>query len=114
VNSVDGANADFFARPVQNTGELLVPTISLCEVFKHVVINRSEGEALRAVAVMQQGRLIDLDSNIAISAAKASADLKMPMADSVMLASARANDARLWPQDEDFKDIEGVEYVQKK
>jgi predicted nucleic acid-binding protein len=110
----DGGNADFFAEPVQAIDELLVPTISLYEVFKHVLINRSEGEALRAVAVMQQGQVIDLDSNIAISAAKMSADLRIPMAESMMLASARANSATLWTQDEDFKDVEGVEYVQKK
>lgn len=110
----DGINADFFAGPVQDTDELLVPTISLYEVFKHVLIHRSEGEALRAVAVMQQGQVIDLDSNLAISAAKLSADLKIPLADSVMLASARTNDATLWTQDEDFKGVEGVEHVQKK
>jgi predicted nucleic acid-binding protein len=63
---------------------------------------------------MQQGLVIDLDSNLAISAAKISADLKIPMADSMMLASARANDATLWTQDEDFKDIEGTRYVHKK
>lgn len=110
----DGANADFFAAPIQSIEVLLVPTISLYEVFKHVLINRSEGEALRAVAAMQQGQVIDLDSNIAISAAKISADLKIPMADSVMLASARSNDATLWTQDVDFTGVEGVEYVKKR
>lgn len=109
----DGSNADFFEEAIQNTEELFVPTISIYEVFKHVLIHRSEGEALRAIAVMQQGHVIELDSNIAIIAAKISSELKIPMADSVMLASARSNDATLWTQDEDFKGLEGVEYVQK-
>ena len=110
----DGGNADFFAGPLEDNDGLQVPTISLYEVFKHVLINRSEGEALRAFAVMQQGHVVDLDSNIAVSAAKISSQLKISMADSVILATAKANDATLWTQDEDFKEIEGVEYVQRK
>jgi len=110
----DGKNAEFFANPIQNLEALLVPTISLYEVFKHVLIHRSEGDALRAVAAMQQGTVVDLDSNIAISAAKISVESKIPMADSVMLASARANGATLWSQDEDFEGLAGVEYVEKK
>ncbi|MGH2621766.1 MAG: type II toxin-antitoxin system VapC family toxin [Anaerolineales bacterium] len=109
----DGKNAGVFANPIQDLEALLVPTISLYEVFKHVLILRSEGDALRAVATMQQGTVIDLDSDIAISAAKISAVSKIPMADSVMLASARAHGATLWSQDEDFADLAGVEYVEK-
>jgi predicted nucleic acid-binding protein len=109
----DGRNADFFASPIEELEGLLVPTISLYEVFKHVLIHRSEGEALRAVATMQQGMVLDLDNNIAISAAKLSAESKIPMADSVMLASARAKGATLWSQDKDFEGMPGVEYVEK-
>jgi predicted nucleic acid-binding protein len=109
----DGRNADFFASPIEELEGLLVPTISLYEVFKHVLIHRSEGAALRAVATMQQGMVLDLDNNIAISAAKLSAESKIPMADSVMLASARAKGATLWSQDKDFEGMPGVEYVEK-
>lgn len=109
----DGRNAGFFASSIEDVDGLLVPTISLYEVFKHVLINRSEGDALRAVANMQQGKVVDLDSNIAISAAKISSESKIPISDSVMLASARANEATLWSQDDDFKDVEDVEYVKK-
>ena len=109
----DGPNADFFAPAVENTADLVVPTISIYEVFKRVLQQRDEADALQAVAVMQQGRVVDLDTAIALSAANVSVRLKLPMTDSVMLATARIHDATLWTQDADFKDIEGVEYVKK-
>ena len=110
----DGPNADFFAPAVENTVDLVVPTVSIYEVFKRVLQQRDEGEALQAVAVMQQGRVVDLDTDIALSAANLSVGQKLPMADSVILATARAHDATLWTQDADFEDIEGVEYVDKR
>jgi predicted nucleic acid-binding protein len=110
----DGPNADFFAPAVENTADLVVPTISVYEVFKRVLQQRDEGDALQAVAVMQQGRVIDLDTAITLGAAQVSVGLKLPMADSVMLATARKHNATLWTQDADFKNIEGVEYVEKR
>ena len=107
----DGKNAAFFAPAIQKPAELLVPTISLYEVFKRVLQQRDETEALRAVAVMQQGALVDLDASVALAAAKLSMETQLPMADSVMLAAARAFEATLWTQDADFEAIEGVKYV---
>ena len=107
----DGPNADVFAPVIQRTGELAVPTISLYEVFKRVLQQRGESEALVAAALMQQGMVIDLDGALALSAAKIAADAKLPMADAIMLASAQALGATLWTQDADFADIEGVRYV---
>lgn len=105
-----GANASFFAEPIENTAELVVPTLSLYEVFKRVVQQRSENEALQVVAVMQQGRLAELDARTALSAARLSLDHHLPMADSVMLATARMNNAVLWTQDSHFEGIVGVQY----
>ena len=107
----DGKNASFFAPVIQKPAKLLVPTISLYEVFKRVLQQRDESDALKAVAAMQQGALVDLDAPIALSAAKLSTETQLPMADSVMLATARAFDATLWTQDADFETIEGVRYV---
>ncbi len=107
----DGPNARFFAPAIQRPAELLVPTISLYEVFKRVLQQRDETDALHAAAVMQQGRVVDLDSAIALAAAKFSSETRLPMADSVMLATARAFEATLWTQDADFEAIEGVKYV---
>jgi predicted nucleic acid-binding protein len=109
----DGPNAEFFASVIEKTDELLVPSLSLYEVFKRVLQQRDEGEALRAVAFMQQGSVIDLDSRIALSAAKISVKLGLPMADSMMLATASQHEATFWTQDADFEDMEGVRYCKK-
>jgi len=109
-----GPNVDFFAPALENVSELVVPSISVYEVFKRVLQQRDENSALRAVAVMMQGTVVDLDTAIALSAARISADLRLPMADSIILATARAHNATLWTQDSDLKNIEGVRYVEKK
>jgi predicted nucleic acid-binding protein len=80
-----------------------VPTIGLYEVFKRILQQRGETEALNKIASMHSGRVIDLSSPIALHAAKISADLKIPMADSVMLTSAREHGAVLWTWDSGFK-----------
>ena len=109
-----GPNANFFAKPIEATAELVVPTLSLYEVFKKIAQQRGEGDALQAVAVMQQGKVVELSSMLALSAAKVSMQLSIPMADSVILATARAADAVLWTQDTDFATVPGVRYVAKK
>jgi predicted nucleic acid-binding protein len=109
----DGSNADFFAKAIENTTELIVPSISLYEVFKRMMQQRGEGAALEAVAVMMQGKVIDLDSTLALSAAKVSDELQIPMADSIMLATSRMHEATLWTQDIDFEGVEGVKYISK-
>jgi predicted nucleic acid-binding protein len=109
----DGVNADFFAAAIENIDDLIVPVISIYEVFKRVCQQRGQGDALQAVAMMQQGNVIELDPPLALSAAKLSLDLKLPLADSLMLATARAHNATLWTQDADFKGIAGVQYIEK-
>jgi predicted nucleic acid-binding protein len=106
----DGPNADFFARAVEETEALVVPTLSLYEVFKRILQQRSEDEALAAIAVMLQARVTDLTATLAISAARLSGKSGLPLADSVMLATARAHDAVLWTQDADFEGMAGVRY----
>lgn len=110
----DGPNADFFAPSIQSISSLLVPTLSLYEVFKRILQQRGDSDALQAVALMQQGTLVDLTAPIALSAARISHDEKIPMADSVMLASARAFGATLWSQDSDFENISDVKYIAKR
>ncbi len=107
----DGPNADFFAPVIENPAELVVPTVSLYEVFKRVLQQRDEGQALQAVALMQQGTVADFTAEIALGAAKLSLELRLPMADSIMLATARAHEALLWTQDAHFESMDGVRYV---
>ena len=110
----DGPNADFFAKSILATADLVVPTLSLYEVFKRVLQQRGDNDALQAVALMQQGTLVELSASLALSAARISLNDKIPMADSIMLATARAWGATLWSQDSDFKNIAGVRYIMKK
>ena len=110
----DEPNADFFAPAIEKTTELVVPAISLYEVFKRVYQQRGEHDALKAVAQMLQGQVIELDTPLALRAAKVSIDFGLPMADSIILATALGFEATLWTQDEHFKTIEGVRYVEKK
>jgi predicted nucleic acid-binding protein len=109
----DGPNADFFAPSIQDTKKLIVPTLSIFEVFKRILHHRKEGEALQAIALMQQGTVVDFTSTLALEAAKVSIEEKLPLADSVMLATSRAYGATLWTQDSDFESISGVKYVKK-
>jgi predicted nucleic acid-binding protein len=109
----DGPNADFFAPVIQRTRSLLVPSICLLEVFKRVHQQRGEGPALQAVALMEQGRVVDLDSSIALSAAKFGIEYRLPLADSVVLATARHHGAQVWTQDSDFKGLPDVRFTAK-
>ena len=108
----DESNAAFFAPAIQAVSELVVPSISLYEVFRKILQQKSEEEALRAVGLMMQGE-VDLSPAIALSAALLSLRLKLPMADSMMLATAQAYNATFWTQDADFENIPGVRYVRK-
>ena len=110
----DGPSASFFARPLQETKDLLVPTITIYEVFKAVLRQRGESDALQSVALMQQGSVVDLTSNISILAARISVEDRLPMADSIILATSHVFGATIWTQDSDFEGIEGVRYVAKK
>jgi len=109
----NGPNANFFAPPIEDTRRLIVPSLSVFEVFKRVLQQRDENAALQAAALMQQGQIVPLDAKLALAAAKLSADLKLPLADSVILATARAYHATLWTQDADFASIPGVKYRAK-
>jgi predicted nucleic acid-binding protein len=105
-----GPNASFFARPIEATADLIVPSLTIYEVFERVLQQRTESEALQAVAVMQQGMVVDLDVRVALAAARVSFDAHLPLADSVILATARLHDATVWTQDADFQGLAGVRY----
>ncbi len=106
--------AGSFADAIEDTDSLVIPSICLAEVFKVIARQRGEGDALQAVAFMSQGRVVNLDANLAISAAVEGLAHKLPLADSIVYATARANDATLWTQDEDFEGIPGVRFIRKR
>jgi len=109
----DGKNAEFFAPPIQDIKNLTVSTINLYEVFKKILEQKDENGALQAIAVMQQARVIDFNSTLALSSAGLSYELKLPMADSIILATARSLKATLWTQDLHFANLPDVKYISK-
>ena len=110
----DGPNALFFESHISDLNNLLVPTLSLFEVFKRIMQQKNETPALQAIAAMQQGNVVDLNATLALDAARLSLELRIPMTDSIMLATSRSFDAVLWTQDSDFKDLDDVKYCKKK
>jgi predicted nucleic acid-binding protein len=106
----DGPNAGAFARPIESPATLLVPVVTLFEVFRRVCQQRDEEAALRAVALMEQGRVVDLDRATALEAARLSLAHGIPMAGSIILATAQRVKATLWTQDADFDGIRDVKY----
>ena len=110
----NGRNAGYFAPPIEAVGELLVPTICLLEVFRRVLQQRGESASLQAAAQMQQGQVVDLDATLALTAAHLDVEAKLPLAGSVVLATARHHDATLWTQDADFEQLSGVRFRAKR
>ena len=106
----DGPNAKHYLPPLNDPSSLIVPVITIYEVFKVVLRESSENEALQAVAAMQKGIIIDLNANLAMDASKLSLKHNLPMADSIILATARAHNCVIWTQDSDFQDIDNVNY----
>lgn len=109
----DDPSAGFFAEVVEAPEQQLVPVITLCEVFNRLSTVRGEGAALQAIALMQKGIVVDVSVSISLSAARLSLQHRLPMADSIILATARTYGAELWTQDADFADFEGVHYCAK-
>ncbi len=106
----DGPNASHFAEPIEDFDSLLVPTIVIYEVTKVLLRERGQDEALVARAHLERARVVDLSAELAAAAAVTSLDLGLPMADSLILVTARAHDSVLWTQDEDFRELSGVRY----
>jgi predicted nucleic acid-binding protein len=106
-------NARLFAKPIEDLDKLLVPSITLTEVFKSVLRQRNEESALEVVAHMKQGTVIALDAELAINAAVFGVELKLPLADSIIYATAQRLDAVVWTQDADFKGLENVKFYPK-
>lgn len=109
----DGPGATNFAGAIEATSRLVVPSICLLEVFKVVLRQRGESDALQAVALMRQGTVVDLDGELALTAAKAGVDHKLPLADSIVYATALRTGSVVWTQDEDFANLADVEYFPK-
>ena len=110
----DGSHATLFSKPIEDASHLIVPSICIYEVFKKTLQVFDEKKALEVTSVMRAGTIIALDDQLAFMAASISHQLKLPMADSIILASARQYEAMIWTQDSDFKGLPNVKYFPKK
>ena len=110
----DEPNSKHFLIPLKDSASLVVPTITIYEVFKVVLRESSENEAIQAVAAMQKGTVVDLTTKLAIAASKLSLQHRLPMADSIIIATSQAFNAKIWTQDSDFENISGAKYFPKK
>jgi toxin FitB len=110
----DGANAAEFAEAIESPESLIVPTLTLFEVFKRTCQLKDESRALDAMGVMLQGHVVELSASLAFEAARLSVDSGLAMADSIILATARSEGAVLWTQDAHFDGLDGVEFRAKR
>lgn len=109
----DGPNAMEFAGAIESPSDIVVPSLTLFEVFKRTHQISDESTALDAIALMMQGRVVDLTSSLTLAAATLSLESGLAMADSIILATARAEGAVLWTQDAHFEGLDGVEFRSK-
>jgi predicted nucleic acid-binding protein len=110
----DGPNAEHFLPPLNDTTSLVVPTVTIYEVFKVVLRESGENDAFQAAVAMRKGTVADLTASLSIAASKLSLEHNLPVADSIILATANEFDATIWTQDSDFKTLDGVKYFPKK
>jgi len=110
----DTVNAKNFAKAIEDTSNLVVPTIVIYEVFRKTLKERNKKQAVEKIMHMKQGWKSDLSEKIALSASKLSVKHNLPMADSIIYATAQMHEATLWTQDSDFKNLPGVKYFSKK
>lgn len=108
-----GPNADLFSQPLEDFSQLIVPTITIYEVFKVIRRESTESKGLLSVSAMQKGKVVDLTTSIAMNASKISLQYTLPMADSIILSTAQRYNCIVWTQDQDFKDLPDVKYFPK-
>ena len=111
---LDAPNAEFFKPVIRHTSELIVPTISIFEVYRIVLRTRGKDFADEAVGAMTTGQVIELDAELATSAATLAHSEKLAMADAIILATARRFDATIYTQDADLKRFETVKFREKR
>lgn len=106
----DTKRAKLFAAAIEDTDHLIVPVVTVYEVFKKFLRERGESDALQAVSAMRSGQIVDLDVSLALEAGR----FDLPPADSLIYATAQRHGATLWTQDDDFAGLSDVRYFPKK
>ncbi len=110
----DESNAQYFLTPLNDPASLIVPAITIYEVFKVILRESTENDAFQAAIAMQKGTVVDLTASLAMAASRLSIDCNLPMTDSIILATAHQFNATIWTQDSHFENIHNVKYFPKK
>lgn len=108
-----GRNAREFSIPIRETKKLIVPTICIYEISKVILRESDEDHLLQALAAIQKGQVELLTPSLATAASKISLKYKLPMADSIIYATAKQFNATVWTQDVDFENLPDVNYIAK-
>lgn len=111
--AVGGPLADRYLAHLKDPAQIVTPSIVVYEVYKRLKRDASEAAADAVIAEMGKTRIIPLDDQLAIMAADISVSLGLPMADSIVYATAQAQHATLITSDADFKDLPRVVYLKK-
>lgn len=106
----DGPDAAFFAQVLQETETLLVPTVTILEVFRRICRSHGEGAALQAAAAMQQGTVVPLDTPAALEAGRLAVSHDVSASAGAVLAVAERHSATVWTMDERVRHAPGVRY----
>jgi toxin FitB len=109
----NGKQAHLFTPIIQNSEELIVSVINKYEVYKKLCLEFNTKQAANSMGAMYLGRLVEVTEEIALTASELSIEFHIPMADSLLLATARIENADFWTLDSHFKDIPGVKYFEK-
>ncbi len=109
----DEPSAGHFSSILQDYPNLVVPVIVVYEVFRVILREAGENNAMQAYGALCRGSIVEITPSIAMTAAKISMQYRLPMADSMILAVSRLRKAVLWTQDKDFQGIPGVKYFLK-
>lgn len=102
--------AERFAAAIEALPSLVVPSVVVLEVYRYLRRATGTETAIRAIAPLTAGHVVDLTPDLAIYAAELGHRHQLPLADSVILATARRYNATLWTQDSDFEGLEDVQY----
>lgn len=103
------SRAEYFVEPIEATRRLIVPVIVIYELFKKILRDRGEQFALEVYALLSQAQVVDVDSSLAIAAAR----FNLALADSLIYATSQRFNATLWTQDEHFAQLPGVRFFPK-
>jgi uncharacterized protein with PIN domain len=110
----DEPTAEFFSQAIEDAELLIVPSVCIYEAFKVIVREKGEDDAFLAIAAMQQGKVVDLDADLAIEAAAVGNDEKLAFADSIIYTITQKYNATLWTQDGHFAQKLRVQYIENK